>query len=96
MASRMVQLSERTVSCCSQTIFRTIVICNEYYHPRFICLVGLSFRLNPSREIACPMARLPRYGVPGQPQHVIQRGNSREVILCADADYRFYLDTNSR
>jgi putative transposase len=39
------------------------------------------------------MARLPRYVVPGQPQHVIQRGNNREVIFCADEDYRFYLET---
>lgn len=28
----------------------------------------------------------------GQPQHVIQRGNNREAIFCAEADYRFYLD----
>ena len=27
------------------------------------------------------MARLPRYFVPGQPQHVIQRGNNRQVAL---------------
>lgn len=38
------------------------------------------------------MARLPRFVLPGQPQHVIQRGNNREVIFAADADYRFYLD----
>ena len=38
------------------------------------------------------MARMPRYVVPGQPQHVIQRGNNRQAIFGADADYRFYLD----
>ena len=38
------------------------------------------------------MARLPRYFVPDQPQHVIQRGNNREPIFAADADYRFYLE----
>jgi putative transposase len=27
------------------------------------------------------MARLPRYVIPGQPQHIIQRGNNRQVIL---------------
>ena len=38
------------------------------------------------------MARLPRFAVPGQPQHVIVRGNNRCEIFCADADYRFYLE----
>lgn len=37
-------------------------------------------------------ARLPRFILPGQPQHVIQRGNNRNEIFCAEADYRFYLD----
>lgn len=38
------------------------------------------------------MARLPRFVIPGQPQHVIQRGNNRQEIFCADADYSFYLE----
>ena len=38
------------------------------------------------------MARLPRLVIPGQPQHVIVRGNNRSDIFCAEADYRFYLD----
>src|SRR3989338_1336962 len=38
------------------------------------------------------MARLPRFVLPGQPQHVIQRGNNRQKIFRADGDYRFYLD----
>ena len=38
------------------------------------------------------MARLPRFTIPGQPQHVIVRGNNRGEIFCADADYRFYLE----
>ncbi len=38
------------------------------------------------------MARLPRFDLPGYPQHVIQRGNNREAIFCATEDYRFYLD----
>ena len=38
------------------------------------------------------MARLPRFVIPGHPQHVIVRGNNREAIFCADADYQFYLD----
>jgi putative transposase len=38
------------------------------------------------------MARLPRFVLPGQPQHVIQRGNNRGDIFRAEADYRFYLE----
>ena len=38
------------------------------------------------------MARLPRLILPGQPQHVILRGNNRTEIFCVEADYRFYLD----
>ena len=38
------------------------------------------------------MARLPRFVIPGQPQHVIVRGNNRSEIFCADADYQFYLE----
>ena len=39
------------------------------------------------------MTRLPRYVNPGQPQHIIQRGNNRQVIFAADADYQFFRDT---
>jgi len=38
------------------------------------------------------MARLPRFVLPGQPQHVIQRGNNRQDIFQTDADYQFYLE----
>lgn len=38
------------------------------------------------------MPRLPRFVIPGQPQHVIQRGNNREDIFLAEADYQFYLE----
>ncbi|MBI3898277.1 MAG: transposase [Gammaproteobacteria bacterium] len=38
------------------------------------------------------MARLPRYIVPGQPQHVIQRGNNRQRIFTAERDYRFFIE----
>lgn len=38
------------------------------------------------------MARLPRFVIPGHPQHVIQRGNNREAIFCQDDDYSFYLE----
>lgn len=38
------------------------------------------------------MARLPRYVIPNQPQHIIQRGNNRQVIFVADADYQFFRD----
>lgn len=36
------------------------------------------------------MARLPRFVLPGQPQHVIQRGNNRSVLFFCDDDYNFY------
>lgn len=38
------------------------------------------------------MARLPRLTLPGYPHHVIQRGNNRQLIFAAPADYRFFLD----
>lgn len=38
------------------------------------------------------MARLPRIIIPGQPQHVIQRGNNRQAIFFAEMDYLKYLD----
>jgi putative transposase len=37
------------------------------------------------------MARLPRYVIPGLPQHVIQRGNNRQAIFVAEGDYAAYL-----
>jgi len=37
------------------------------------------------------MARLPRFDVPGQPQHVIQFGNNRSIIFVGEEDYHFYL-----
>lgn len=38
------------------------------------------------------MARLPRFVIPDQPQHLIVRGNNRSEIFCADEDYGFYLE----
>lgn len=38
------------------------------------------------------MARLPRFELPGQPQHVIQRGNNRQSIFRAQGDYHYYLE----
>jgi putative transposase len=38
------------------------------------------------------MARLPRYVIPGQSQHIIQRGNNRQTIFAAEADYQFFRD----
>ena len=38
------------------------------------------------------MARLPRFVIPGQPQHVIQRGNDRQAIFRAEEDYDYYLE----
>ena len=36
------------------------------------------------------MPRLPRYAVPGVPQHVIQRGNNRTAIFAVAADYAHF------
>lgn len=36
------------------------------------------------------MVRLPRYSVPGQPQHVVQRGNNRSAIFATDSDYEYF------
>lgn len=38
------------------------------------------------------MARLPRFYIKDQPQHIIQRGNNRELIFSAEEDYYFYLE----
>ena len=38
------------------------------------------------------MARLPRLNLPGIPQHVIQRGNNKQVSFFNDTDYAVYLD----
>ncbi len=41
------------------------------------------------------MARLPRYVILGQPQPITQRGNNRQVIFTADADYQFFVTVYS-
>jgi len=45
------------------------------------------------------MARLPRICSPGIPQHVIQRGNNRQICFGSDEDfsaYAFWLEEHSR
>lgn len=37
------------------------------------------------------MARLPRLVVPGQPHHIIQRGNNRQPVFLDDEDYQRFL-----
>lgn len=37
------------------------------------------------------MARLPRLVIPGQPHHLIQRGNDRQAIFRDEADYQRFL-----
>jgi putative transposase len=39
------------------------------------------------------MARLSRLVIPGQPLHLVQRGNNRSATFFADEDRRFYCDT---
>ncbi|MFC1746389.1 transposase [Candidatus Riflebacteria bacterium] len=38
------------------------------------------------------MARQPRFVLPGQAQHIIQRGNNQSIIFAAEEDYQFYLE----
>jgi putative transposase len=38
------------------------------------------------------MARLPRLNLPGIPQHIVQRGNNRQVSFFTEQDYAVYLD----
>ena len=38
------------------------------------------------------MARVRRIVVPGQPLHIVQRGNNRQPTFFADKDYQRYLD----
>ena len=38
------------------------------------------------------MARLPRLNLPNIPQHVVQRGNNRQVTFVTDTDYILYLN----
>ncbi len=38
------------------------------------------------------MARQPRFLIPNQPHHIIQRGNNRQIIFCATTDYHHYLE----
>ena len=42
------------------------------------------------------MARLSRYVLPGQPQHIIQRGNNRQVIFTRDEDFQYFRDAEKR
>ena len=36
------------------------------------------------------MARLPRLGPVGIPQHIIQRGNNRAICFASERDFAFY------
>lgn len=38
------------------------------------------------------MPRLPRLNLPGVPQHIVQRGNNRQVCFFIEEDYSIYLD----
>ena len=38
------------------------------------------------------MPRKPRFQLPGVPQHVVQRGNNRQVCFFAEADYLYFLE----
>ena len=45
------------------------------------------------------MARLPRICLPGIPQHIIQRGNNRQICFASDEDfsaYAYWLDEYAR
>ena len=53
-----------------------------YHHPK----------LNPKLKEEKIMPRLSRFVIPGQPQHVIIRGNNRDPIFYDEDDYKFYLE----
>ena len=36
------------------------------------------------------MPRRPRFNLPELPQHIVQRGNNRQVTFVAEDDYSFY------
>lgn len=36
------------------------------------------------------MARLPRFAISGQPQHIILRGNNRTELFLEEADFHFF------
>ncbi len=38
------------------------------------------------------MARRPRMVIPGQPLHIVQRGNNRQAVFFAEQDYLTYLE----
>lgn len=38
------------------------------------------------------MARQPRFALPGYTQHVIQRGNNRDIMFVDEEDFQFYRD----
>lgn len=38
------------------------------------------------------MARLPRFAISGQPQHIILRGNNRTELFLEEADFHFFLE----
>lgn len=38
------------------------------------------------------MARMPRFNLPGHPQHVVQRGNNKSPCFISEDDFRFYLE----
>jgi len=45
---------------------------------------------NLSGSPRCRLPRLPRYAMPGQPQHVIQRGNNRMPIFVDPTDFEHF------
>lgn len=55
----------------------------KHWHPVYTCA-----RVN-QPDPTLGMARLPRFVLPGYPQHVIQRGNNRQQILFEEEDYWF-------
>ena len=51
-----------------------------------VALIGATMGRN--SNAARELARLPRYCLPGQPHHVVQRGNNRGAMFARSADYR--------
>jgi len=55
-------------------------------------IIGASDNPQPVKKYTQSMARSPRFVLPGQPHHLIQRGNNRSPIFFQDQNYQFFLD----
>lgn len=62
------------------------------YFDLILSLISFTLNVNYSLINGSIMARLPRFNLPGIPQHIIQRGNNRQACFFYEHDYIVYLD----